>query len=137
MRILALDHGTRRVGVAVSDEMHLIAQPLEYIAPEPFADFLARLKEILREKEIGLIVIGLPRNMDGSYGPAALKVQEFAAALKDAVTIPLQLWDERLTTTQAQKYLIQGGVRRDQRKEKVDKTAAAILLQSYLDSRML
>lgn len=137
MRILALDHGTRRVGVAVSDELHLIAQPLEYIAPEPFADFLARLKEILREKEIELIVIGLPRNMDGSYGPAALKVQEFAAALKDAVTIPLQLWDERLTTTQAQKYLIQGGVRREQRKEKVDKTAAAILLQSYLDSRTL
>ena len=73
MRILGLDHGTKRVGVAVSDEMHLIAQPLEYIAPEPFADFLARLKEILREKEIGLIVIGMPRNMDGSYGPAALK----------------------------------------------------------------
>jgi putative Holliday junction resolvase len=137
MRILGLDHGTRRVGVAVSDEMHLIAQPLEYIAPEPFADFLARLKEILREKEIELILIGMPRNMDGSYGPAALKVQEFAAALKDAVTIPLKLWDERLTTTQAQKFLIQGGVRRDQRKEKVDQTAAAILLQSYLDSRTL
>lgn len=133
MRILALDHGTRRVGVAVSDEMQLIAQPLEYIPPEPFADFLARLKEILRAKEIGLIVIGMPRNMDGSYGPAALKVQEFAAALKDAVAVPLKLWDERLTTTQAQKYLIQGGVRREQRKEKVDKTAAAILLQSYLD----
>jgi putative Holliday junction resolvase len=137
MRILALDHGTRRVGVAVSDEMYLIAQPLEYIAPEPFADFLARLKEILREKEVELILIGMPRNMDGSYGPAALKVQEFAAALKAAVTIPLKLWDERLTTTQAQKYLIEGGVRRNQRKEKVDKTAAAILLQSYLDSRTL
>jgi putative Holliday junction resolvase len=133
MRILGLDHGTRRVGVAVSDEMHMIAQPLEYIPPEPFADFLKRLKEILAEKEIGLILIGNPRNMDGSYGPAALKVQEFAAALKDAVTVPLILWDERLTTKQAQIYLIQGGVRRDQRKEKVDKTAAAILLQSYLD----
>jgi putative Holliday junction resolvase len=133
MRILGLDHGTRRVGVAVSDEMHLIAQPLEYIAPEPFADFLTRLKEILRDKEVGLIIVGMPRNMDGSYGPAALKVQEFAAALKDATPIPLKLWDERLTTTQAQKFLIQGGVRRDKRKEKVDKTAAAILLQSYLD----
>jgi len=133
MRILGLDHGTRRVGVAVSDEMHMIAQPLEYIPAEPFADFLTRLKEILREKEIELIIIGMPRNMDGSYGPAALKVQEFAAALKDAVPIPLKLWDERLTTTQAQKFLIQGGVRREQRKEKVDKTAAAILLQSYLD----
>lgn len=137
MRILGLDHGTRRVGVAVSDEMHMIALPLEYIAPEPFADFLKRLKEILREKEIELILIGMPRNMDGSYGPAALKVQEFAAALKDAVTIPLKLWDERLTTTQAQKFLIQGGMRRDKRKEKVDQTAAAILLQSYLDSRTL
>lgn len=137
MRILGLDHGTRRVGVAVSDEMHMIAQPLEYIAPEPFAEFLERLKEIIREKEVGLIVIGMPRNMDGSYGPAALKVQEFAAALKDAVTVPLKLWDERLTTSQAQKFLIQGGVRRNQRKEKVDKTAAAILLQSYLDSRTL
>jgi len=137
MRILGLDHGTKRVGVAVSDEMHMIALPLEYIAPEPFADFLARLKEILREKEIELILIGMPRNMDGSYGPAALKVQEFAAALKDAVTVPLKLWDERLTTTQAQKFLIQGGMRREKRKEKVDQTAAAILLQSYLDSRTL
>jgi putative Holliday junction resolvase len=135
MRILGLDHGTRRVGVAVSDELHMIAQPLEYIAAEPFADFLKRLKEILAEKEVGLILIGMPRNMDGSYGPSALKVQEFTAGLKAAVTVPLKLWDERLTTKQAQMYLIQGGVRREQRKEKVDKTAAAILLQSYLDSR--
>lgn len=133
MRVLALDHGTRRVGVAVSDELQLIAQPLEYIPPEPFADFLTRLKEILRDKEISLILVGLPRNMDGSYGPAALKVQEFVAALKDAVTVPIKTWDERLTTVQAQKFLIQGKVRREQRKQKVDKTAAAILLQSYLD----
>ncbi len=134
MRILALDHGTKRVGVAVSDEMFIIAQPLEYIAPEPFAAFLVRLKQIITDKEIGQILVGMPRNMDGSYGPAALKVQAFVAALKDAVTIPIRLWDERLTSTQAQRFLIQGGVRRDQRKEKVDKTAAAILLQSYLDS---
>lgn len=135
MRILALDHGTRRVGVAVSDELQMIAQPMEYIAPEPFAGFLARLKEILREKEISLILVGLPRNMDGSYGPAALKVQEFVAALKEAVTVPIKTWDERLTTVQAQRFLIQGNVRRDQRKQKVDKTAAAILLQSYLDGQ--
>ena len=72
--------------------------------------------------------------MDGSYGPAALKVQEFIAVLKDKVAIPIQTWDERLTSAQAQRFLIQGGVRRQDRKEKVDKTAAAILLQSYLDS---
>jgi putative Holliday junction resolvase len=134
MRILALDHGTKRIGVAVSDEMRMIATPLEYIPAEPFANFLARLREILREKEVELILIGMPRNMDGSYGPAALKVREFVAVLKDAVTIPIKTLDERLTTVQAQRFLIQGNVRRDKRKEKVDKTAAAILLQSYLDS---
>jgi putative Holliday junction resolvase len=134
MRILALDHGTKRIGVAVSDEMKMIATPLEYIPAEPFADFLARLKEIIREKEVELIIIGMPRNMDGSYGPAALKVQAFVAVLKDALTIAIKTLDERLTTVQAQKFLIQGNVRRDKRKEKVDKTAAAILLQGYLDS---
>ena len=134
MRVLALDHGTRRIGVAVSDELKLIAQPLEYIPAEPFADFLTRLKDLLREKEVELILVGLPRNMDGSYGPAALKVQAFIAALKAAVTVPIKTWDERLTSVQANRYLIQGNVRRDKRKEKVDKMAAAILLQSYLDS---
>jgi len=134
MRILALDHGTRRIGVAVSDELKMIAQPLEFILAEPFADFLARLKELIREKQVELIVVGMPRNMDGSYGPAALKVQDFVAALKTAVPIPIQTLDERLTSVQANRFLIEGGVRREKRKEKVDKTAAAILLQSYLDS---
>ena len=97
-------------------------------------DFLARLKEIIREKEVELILVGMPRNMDGSYGPAALKVQEFVAVLKDKIAIPIQLWDERLTSAQAQRFSIQGGVRRADRKEKVDKMAASILLQSYLDS---
>jgi putative holliday junction resolvase len=135
VRILALDHGTKRVGVAVSDELKMIAQPLEYILAEPFDALLARLKDLIREKEVEMILVGLPRNMDGSYGPAALKVREFVAVLKDAIAVPIQMWDERLTSAQAQRYLIQGGVRRQQRKEKVDKTAAAILLQSYLDSR--
>ena len=134
MRILALDHGTVRIGVAVSDELKLIATPLEYIPAEPFAAFLVRLKEILRDKEVELILIGMPRNMNGSYGPAALKVQEFVAVLNSALTVPIKLWDERLTSTQANRFLIEGGVRRADRKQKVDKAAAAILLQSYLDS---
>jgi len=133
MRILALDHGTKRIGVAVSDELKMIAQPLEFILAEPFAKFLERLKEIIREKEVEMILIGMPRNMDGSYGPAALKVQEFVAVLKDAIAIPIKTWDERLTSAQANRFLIEGKVRREKRKEKVDKTAAAILLQSYLD----
>lgn len=134
MRILALDPGSKRIGIAVSDELKMIAQPLEFVPAEPFLDFLARLKEIIREKEVELLLVGMPRNMDGSYGPAALKVQEFVAVLKEKVAVPIQTWDERLTSAQAQRFLIQGGVRRAQRKEKVDKTAAAILLQSYLDS---
>jgi putative Holliday junction resolvase len=137
MRILALDHGTKRIGIALSDELKMIAQPLEYVSAEPFGAFLTRLKEIIRTKEVELILLGMPRNMDGSYGPAALKVQEFAAVLKENIAIPIQLWDERLTSAQAQRFLIEGNVRRDQRKEKVDKTAAAILLQSYLDSLSL
>jgi putative Holliday junction resolvase len=133
MRILALDHGSKRIGVAVSDETKTIALPMEYISAEPFAAFLVRLKKILVEKEIDLILIGQPRNMDGSYGPAAQKVQTFVGVLKTAITVPIKMWDERLTSLQANKILIQGGVRRDKRKEKVDKMAAAILLQSYLD----
>jgi putative Holliday junction resolvase len=75
--------------------------------------------------------------MDGSYGPAALKVQDFVAALKNALTVPIKTWDERLTSVQANRFLIAGNVRREKRKEKVDKAAAAILLQSYLDSLSL
>ncbi len=133
MRILALDHGSKRIGVAVSDETKTIAQPLEYISAEPFAGFLARLKQLLVEKEISLVLVGLPRNMDGSYGPAAQKVETFVAVLRSAITVPIETWDERLTSTMANRILIQAKVRRDKRKEKVDKMAAAILLQSYLD----
>jgi putative Holliday junction resolvase len=134
MRILALDPGTKRIGIAVSDELKVIAQPLEFIAAEPFADVLARLRELINDKQVELILVGMPRNMDGSYGPAALKVQDFVAALKGALTVPIRTWDERLTSAQANRVLIQGNVPRDKRKEKVDKMAAAILLQSYLDS---
>ena len=134
MRILALDPGTRRVGVAVSDPLKMIAQPLENIDAEPFPAFLARLKELIREKEVELILIGMPRNMDGSYGPAAEKVREFVQVLKEALTIPIRTWDERLSSKQANRYLIEAGMRRDKRKTKVDQTAAAIFLQSYLDS---
>jgi putative Holliday junction resolvase len=88
----------------------------------------------VREKEVELILVGLPRNMDGSYGPAAQKAREFVAALQAAVTVPIKTLDERLTSVQANRLLVQANVRRAERKQKVDKMAAAILLQSYLDS---
>ena len=123
------------MGIAISDELGVIAQPLEFIPAEPFMDFLARLNEILKEKQVELILVGMPRNMNGSYGPAALKVQEFVAMLKDAVTIPIQTPDERLTSVQAHRFLTDAEVSGRERRAKVDKSAAAVLLQSYLDSR--
>ena len=134
MRILALDHGTVRIGVALSDELKMIASPLEYIPAEPFGEFLTRLKALIDAKEVEQIIIGMPRNMDGSYGPAAEKVRAFIATLQETITVPIRTWDERLTSSQANRILIAGNVRRDQRKEKVDGMAAAILLQSYLDA---
>ena len=134
MRILAIDHGLKRIGIALSDELKMIAQPLEFVPAEPFADLVARLTDLVQEKEVEVILVGMPRNMNGSYGPAAVKVEEFVASLKSALPVPIKTWDERLTSAQANRILISGNVRRDKRKQKVDKLAAAILLQSYLDS---
>jgi putative holliday junction resolvase len=133
MRVLGIDHGTKRVGLALSDETGTIAQPLQFLAAEPGATLLARLKEIVDERKVEEIIVGLPRNMNGTYGPAAEKAREFVASLKKVLTVPIRTWDERLTTVQANRFLIDSGMRREKRKERVDQTAAAILLQSYLD----
>ena len=134
MRVLAIDHGTKRMGIAVSDELGILAQPLEFIPADPFGKFLARLKEILGDREIEQILVGMPRNMDGSYGPQALKVQDFVAVLKKSVLQPIKTWDERLTTVQAAGALRASGKKAKQQKGKVDAAAAAVLLQGYLDS---
>ena len=134
LRILALDHGTKRIGVAISDELKMMAHPMEFILAESMPAFVERLRAILAEKPCELILVGMPRNMDGSFGPAAEKVREFIAKLQPQVTLPIKTWDERLTSTQANRMMIEGNVRRDQRKLKVDAMAAAVLLQSYLDA---
>lgn len=133
MRILALDPGTKRIGVAISDPLKMIASPLENIDAEPFAAFLSRLKQLIREKEVELILVGMPRNMDGSYGESAAKVREFVTVLKEAIQVPIQTVDERLTSAQANRILKEGGVRGSDRKGKVDPMAAALMLRSYLD----
>jgi len=134
MRILAIDHGTKRMGIAISDELKMLAHPLEFIPAEPFDAFVDRLRAILREKEVELILVGMPRNMDGSYGPAALKVQEFVAVLKSLFTVPIQIADERLTSVQAQRFLQEAGVKSRDQKGKVDQMAATLILQGYLDN---
>ena len=134
MRGRAIDHGTVRMGIAMSDELKIIAQPLEFIPAEPFSEFLKRLSELLRNYKVELILLGMPRNMDGSYGEASLKVREFEAVLKNSITLPVKTWDERLTSVQANRALSQGGVKKQKKRQNVDAMAAAILLQSYLDS---
>ena len=118
----------------MSDELKIIAQPLEFIPAEPFSGFLNRLRELLLEYEVELILLGMPRNMDGSYGEASLKVREFEVVLKNGITMPVKTWDERLTSVQANRVLSQAGVRKQKKRKNVDAIAAAILLQSYLDS---
>jgi len=134
MRILALDPGTKRVGVAISDETRTLATPLEFIPAEPFADFVARLQTLIRERGVGLILVGVPRNMDGSYGPAAAQAQQLVAVLKEAIPVPIQTVDERLSTVQAQRLLRAAGKRARKQKTRIDQSAAAVLLQSYLDT---
>ena len=135
MRIMALDHGTRRIGVAVCDELKIFATPLEYIPADDMEKVIERLLQLIREKEVELILVGMPRNMDGTLGQAAEKVNAFIAALSPAITTPIKKWDERLTSVMANRALLEGNVRRADRKEKVDMMAAAILLQSYLDAQ--
>ena len=134
MRVLGIDHGTVRMGIAMSDELKIIAQPLEFIPAEPFSGFLDRLKELLQEYEVELILLGMPRNMDGSYGEASMKVREFEAMLKKSITAPIKTWDERLTSVQANRALSQGRVKKKKKRQNVDAISAAVLLQSYLDS---
>lgn len=134
-RVLGIDHGTKRIGIAVSDELKMIAQPLEYIPAEPQESFWESFSKIIREKSVDQIIVGMPRNMNGTYGPAAEKVKVFVEEIKQRYPeIKVRTWDERLTSSQANRLLIEADVRRGKRKEKVDKMAAAIILQSYLDA---
>jgi len=135
-RILALDHGTVRIGVAISDDMLMIAQPEPYVPAEPPEAIETYIHEKW-EGQLKLILVGMPRNMDGSYGPAAEKVQAFVQRLQEKVNVPIRTWDERLTSAQANRVMIEADVRRDKRKQKVDSMSAAILLQSYLDSGLM
>ena len=134
MRILALDYGTKRIGVAISDELQMLAHPHGFLEPEPFSQFVERLKTLLKDREVELILVGMPRNMDGSYGPAAMRVEAFIAALKTAVTIPIRTVDERLTSVQAQRFLSEAGVSAKKQKGRVDPAAATLILQGHLDS---
>ena len=136
MRILALDLGEKRIGVAVSDELLMTAQGLCVIASKGAAKDLEQIAELIRNRAVSIIVLGLPRNMDGSIGPMAEKVREFGRLLQDQhPDVPVEYWDERLTTAGAQRMLIGADISRVKRRQVVDKVAAVLILQGYLDRR--
>jgi putative Holliday junction resolvase len=135
VRVLAVDPGAKRVGLAVSDPTGTIAQPLATIPADPSASLARRLAEVAKEHDAGRIVVGLPRRLDGSMGPEAKAARELAAALRRASRLPVELVDERLTTAAAERSLLESGMRREKRRANIDRVAAAILLQSHLDGK--
>jgi putative Holliday junction resolvase len=135
VRVLAVDPGTKRVGLALSDPTGTIAQPLTTIGAEPRGTLAARLAEMAREKDVRKIVVGLPRRMDGSLGPEAKAARRLATELRETSRLPVELVDERLTTAAAEKALLEEGVRREKRRASIDRVAAALLLQAHLDRK--
>lgn len=133
-RVIGLDPGERRIGVALSDTLGIIAQP-HVVLDRRAGDAIAAIKELCAEYEIRIVVVGLPRSLSGEEGPAAAKARELGAAVREATGCEIEFVDERFTTVQAEAALLEGGVRRRQRREKIDMVAAAVMLQGYLDAR--
>ena len=137
MRVMGLDFGSKTVGVAVSDGLMLTAQGVEIIrrtSENKLRQTLARIEALIEEYEVGTLVLGFPKNMNNTIGERALKSLEFREMLERRTGLPVVMWDERLTTIEANRTLMESGVRRENRKEHLDQLAAIFILQGYLDS---
>lgn len=137
MRILGLDYGSKTVGVAVSDPLGLTAQGVETIwrkDENKLRQTLARIEQLIAEYQVERIVLGYPKNMNNTIGERALKSLEFKEKLERRTGLPVVMWDERLTTMEAERALIETGVRREKRKQHLDEMAAVLILQGYMDS---
>ena len=140
MRIMGLDYGSKTVGVAISDPLGITAQGIEIIRREKetkLRQTLARIEALIKEYQVESIVLGFPKNMNNTIGERAEKSLELKAMLERRIGIPVIMWDERLTTVEAERTLIESNVRRENRKKYVDKIAAAFILQGYLDSKQM
>jgi putative holliday junction resolvase len=133
-RVLGIDPGDVRVGLALSDELGMLAHPFETIEIKK-VDPVARIAAIVKEKGVTTIVVGVARNMDGTFGPAAEKCRTLIAQLREAVACPVISWDERLTTVSAQRALRDSGRKAKDQKGIIDQAAAQIILQGWLDSQ--
>ncbi len=137
MRYLGIDFGTKRLGLAVSDELGIIAGKYGTIERKGTKTDVERLKGIIEQEKIQKVIIGYPKNMDGSSGDTARKVEDFVSNIKRQINIPIETWDERLSSVSAEKLLIQGEVKRRKRKKVIDQLSAVIILQNYLDYQNL
>jgi putative Holliday junction resolvase len=135
MRILAIDYGSERIGLALSDPTGTLARPLPFVPAKGDARLARELAAVAVKEEAGLILLGFPRNMDGSLGEAAARVQAFAALLGEATPLGVKLVDERLSTVQASRQLQEAGKNARKQRGQIDSEAAAVLLQGYLDSQ--
>lgn len=136
MRIMGLDFGSKTVGVAISDPLLITAQGIEIIRRKDenkLRQTLARIEELILEYEVDRIVLGLPKNMNDTLGERAALSLEFQDKLERRTGLPVVMWDERLTTVAADRAMMEAGIRREHRKEHVDKIAAVLILQGYLD----
>ena len=135
MRVLAIDLGSKRIGLALSDPTGTIATPLATVDAQPAAGLVSRLAGIAHSHEVKRLVIGLPRRLDGSHGPEAAAARRMAGDLRRAAGVPVDLIDERMTSVAADRALLSGGMKRNRRKAHVDRVAATLLLQGYLDGK--
>ncbi|WP_129677120.1 Holliday junction resolvase RuvX [Candidatus Chloroploca sp. Khr17] len=134
-RIIGLDVGERRIGIALSDASRMLASPLTTIAAQPQPQALERIRQLVREYGVVELVVGLPLTLRGEIGPQATLVQKFATLLETSLGLPIRLVDERLTTAAADQMLRELGVKPDKRKLQIDQVAASIILQDYLDQQ--
>jgi len=135
VKILAIDFGTKRIGLAVSDALGVLASPRPALVGRKDKEAVAEIAKLAQQESCELVLLGLPRNMDGSYGESAEKVRAFAALLEPQLKVPLKEVDERLTTVQASRMLHEKGLNTRKQKTRIDSASAAVLLQGYLDAQ--
>ena len=136
MRALGLDVGEKRIGVAISDPLGLVASPLRVIERKAPEEDIRELNGLIKAEGVEVVVVGLPRNMDGSFGQPAEAVLRFCELLREKANVPVETWDERLSTVAANRALLEADLSRAKRRRIVDSTAASLILQGYLDNRL-
>lgn len=136
-RYMALDVGERRIGVAVSDPLGIIARTLAVVKRDTDESAIARIRELMSQEDVGRLVIGFPRSLSGEVGPQARAVEAFAKQLESAIDVPVEMWDERLSTVTAARVLTERGQSAREQKRTIDAVAAAVILQDYLDAQRM